>query len=163
MNLDGSDPWSSNPSSSESSSWSSGARASTRAQRALVRVLLALRGETRRCANAAGDRARAEALADRIMSELPRSILPLGLAAAVIVLVVCAMPLMRDAVADDASAATPVASVVERGIRENGAALSDGFEALREVVAPFAVEAPVVDEQSCCRPPEEATAPYPRS
>lgn len=141
----------------------SGERVSTRAQRALVRVLLALRGEARRSADSLADRARAEALADRIMLELPRSVLPLGLAAAMIVLVVCAMPLMRDAVAEESALATPVSSVVEQGFRANSAAISDGFDALREVVAPFAVEAAVVDEQTCCRQPEEAALPYPRS
>ena len=117
-----------------------GRRPSGRAQRALVRVLLALRGEATRCGAKSRDRARAEALADRIMLELPRSVLPLGIAAAV-----------------------PVSSVVERGIRENGAALSDGLGALREIVAPFAAETAPIEEPSALAPPANAAAPFSRS
>lgn len=143
------------------------ARFSVRAQRALVRVLLALRSEARRSADSPGDRARAEALADRIMLELPRSVLPLGIAAVFIVGVVCLMPLMRDAIAENASErAQPVASVVESGLREQGAALNDGFLILREVVAPFAAEEPRFREQpgpAPHAPPAVAVAPGSRS
>ncbi len=140
-----------------------GRRPSGRAQRALVRVLLALRGEATRCGAKSRDRARAEALADRIMLELPRSVLPLGIAAAVIVSVVCTMPLVRDAVAPADAGAVPVSSVVERGIRENGAALSDGLGALREIVAPFAAETAPIEEPSALAPPANAAAPFSRS
>lgn len=141
--------------------------AGSRAQRALVRVLLALRCEARRSIDPSVDRARAEALADRIMLELPRSVLPIGIAALFIVGVVCLMPLMRDAVAENARAPiVPVASVVESGLREQGAALNDGFAALREVVAPFAAQdapshEPVGSTQHA--PPAVAVAPFPRS
>lgn len=135
---------------------------SSRAQRMLVRVLLALRAESRARPHSASDRARAEALADRIMLELPRSVLPIGLAALFIVGVVCLMPLMRDAIADGTEQrARPVASVMEHGIRSQGAALSDGFQAIREVVAPFAVEeAPPPDADGAGErtPPADATA-----
>jgi hypothetical protein len=56
-----------------------------------------------------------------------------------------------------------VSSVVERGIRENGAALSDGLGALREIVAPFAVEQAPVEEPSSSAPPANAAAPFSRS
>jgi hypothetical protein len=135
---------------------------SSRAQRLLVRALLALRSEARSRPYSQSDRARAEALADRIMLELPRSVLPIGLAALFIVGVVCLMPLMRDAVAEGTEQrAVPVASVMEHGIRSQGAALSDGFEAMREVVAPFAAgDAPSsdADASSDRTPPADATA-----
>jgi hypothetical protein len=142
---------------------SEGRRPSGRAQRALVRVLLALRGEASRGGARSHDRARAEALADRIILELPRSVLPLGIAAGMIVFVVCTMPLMRDAVAPADPGAVPVSSVVERGIRENGAALSDGLGALREIIAPFAAESEPVEEPSSSAPPANAAAPFSRS
>lgn len=132
------------------------------AQRMLVRVLLALRSEARVRQHSASDRARAEALADRIMLELPRSVLPIGLAALFIVGVVCLMPLMRDAIAEGTEQrAVPVASVMENGIRDQSAALSDGFQAIREVVAPFAVEEappPDADGAGARTPPADATA-----
>lgn len=135
---------------------------SSRAQRMLVRVLLSLRSEARARPHSASDRARAEALADRIMLELPRSVLPIGLAALFIVGVVCLMPLMRDAVAEGTEQRTmPVASVMEHGIRSQGAALSDGFQTIREVVAPFAGdEASPSDAESAGErtPPADATA-----
>lgn len=138
----------------------------SRAQRLLVRVLLSLRSEARSRPLSTHDRARAERLADRIMLELPRSVLPIGIAAAFIVGVVCLMPLVRDALPAGAEGrAAPVASVVEHGIRSQGAALSDGIQALREVVAPFAAdEVPLqeveTDEEA---PPSEAAAHFCRS
>lgn len=152
----------------------------SRAQRLLVRVLLALRAESRRLPNAQHERARAEALADRIVLELPRSILPLGIAALFIVGVVCLMPLMRDAIAAGSqSPAAPVASVVEDGIRERGAALNDGLWTLREIVAPFAgdearpgsqarptpsgVGRPSESTNAPSAPPSVASAPFSRS
>lgn len=140
-----------------------GRRPSGRAQRTLVRVLLALRGEAARGGARSRDRVRAEALADRIMLELPRSVLPLGIAAAVIVSVVCTMPLVRDAVAPADATAVPVSSVVELGIRENGEALSDGLGALREIMAPFAAEPAPLEEPSSSAPPANAAAPFSRS
>jgi hypothetical protein len=134
---------------------------SSRAQRLLVRVLLALRSEARARPHSITDRARAEALADRIMLELPRSVLPIGLAALFIVGVVCLMPLMRDAIAEGTEQrAVPVASVMEHGIRSQGAALSDGFQAIREVVAPFAAEELPPDAEGAAdpAPPADATA-----
>ena len=154
--------WSPDPDSNPDSNPDSTRRPSSRAQRLLVRVLLALRCEARSRPHSSYDRSRAEALADRIMLELPRSVLPIGLAALFIVGVVCLMPLMRDAIAHSTEQrATPVASVVEHGIRSQGAALSDGFQTLREVVAPFAVdEAPSTDgeESTDRKPPSDATA-----
>lgn len=138
----------------------------SRAQRLLVRVLLSLRSEARSRPFSANDRARAERLADRIMLELPRSVLPIGIAAAFIVGVVCLMPLMRDALPAGAEGrAAPVASAVEHGIRSQGAALSDGIQALREVAAPFAAgEVPLRESASDVdAPPPDATAPFSRS
>lgn len=139
---------------------------SSRAQRLLVRVLLSLRSEARSRPLSSRDRARAEVLADRIMLELPRSVLPLGIAAMFIVGVVCLMPLMRDALpSGPEDRAAPVASVVEHGIRSQGAALSDGIRALREVVAPFAGDdAPLQEAASVeVAPPSDAAAPFRRS
>lgn len=141
-------------------------RPSSRAQRALVRVLLALRAEARRPSPSSIDRVRAEALADRIMMELPRSVLPLGIAAIFIVGVVCLMPLVRGAVADSANeAAIPVARVVEQGVRERTNALNDGFSALREVVAPFAFDEERTRgaDRPLPPPPADAAAPFSRS
>ena len=139
---------------------------SSRAQRLLVRVLLSLRSEARARPLSSHDRARAELLADRIMLELPRSVLPLGIAAVFIVGVVCLMPLMRDALpSGPEDRAAPVASVVEHGIRSQGAALSDGIQALREVAAPFAVDdVPLQDAAGDeAAPPADAAAPFRRS
>jgi hypothetical protein len=50
---------------------------------------------------------------------------------------------------------------MEHGIRSQGAALSDGFEAMREVVAPFAAgDAPSSDADGSSErtPPADATA-----
>lgn len=139
---------------------------SSRAQRLLVRVLLALRSEARCRPHSVGDHARAEALADRIMLELPRSVLPIGLAALFIVGVVCLMPIMRDAIAAGSEQRTStVASVVESGIRSRSAALSDGIGAIRDVVAPFAGEARPQDADASAAeaPPCDAAAPFSRS
>lgn len=143
-------------------------------QRLLVRVLLALRCEARRSPDPASDRARAEHLADRIMAELPRSVLPLGIAALLVVAVVCMGPLVRDALTERAALAgpAPVATVVEAGIREQGAALQDGFAAIRAVVEPFAETRDALPQDGppgpsgfapCCDPPCDAAAPFPRS
>lgn len=134
---------------------------SSRPQRLLVRALLLLRSQARCRPHSLSDRARAEALADRIMRELPRSVLPIGIAALFIVGVVCLMPLMRDAIATGTEQRTAtVASVVESGIRSQSAALSDGIGALREVVAPFAggSAALVEDKPSPDAPPSDAAA-----
>jgi hypothetical protein len=143
-------------------------------QRMLVRVLLALRSEARRSPDPAADRLRAEQLADRIMAELPRSVLPLGITALVVVAVVCAGPLLRDALTERTALAgpAPVATVVEAGIREQGAALQDGFATIRAIVEPFAESDGVIRSDGppgaagfapCCDPPCDAAAPFPRS
>jgi len=145
----------------------------SRPERLLVRVLLALRCEAKRSPDQASDRLRAEALADRIMCELPRSVIPLGIAALVIAGVVCAEPLLRDALTERRALVgpVPVATAVEAGIRENGAALQDGFAALRAIVEPFGDSAGVAEpcgaaidgRRPCGVPPCEAAAPYPKS
>ncbi|MBI1302423.1 MAG: hypothetical protein GC172_01320 [Phycisphaera sp.] len=143
-------------------------------QRMLVRVLLALRCEARRSPDPAVDRLRAEQLADRIIAELPRSVLPLGIAALLVVAVVCIGPLARDAVTERKALVgpTPVATVVEAGIREQGAALQDGFATIRAIVEPFAGSgsAPADGASAgsrgfapCSDPPCDAAAPFPRS
>ena len=73
---------------------------------------------------------------------------------------------MRDAIAagSDKQGST-VASVVESGLRNQGAALSDGIGALREVVAPFAGEGCPSAIENCPHdaPPCDAAAPFSRS
>ncbi len=143
-------------------------------QRMLVRVLLALRSEARRSPDPTADRLRAEQLADRIIAELPRSVLPLGIAALVAVAVLCAGPLLRDAVTERTALVgpAPVATVVEAGIREQGAALQDGFATIRAIVEPFAETDRALHAEGppgpsgfapCCDPPCDAAAPFPRS
>lgn len=144
-----------------------------RAHRLLVRVLLALRGEARRSDNPLADEARVQLLADRIMREIPRRVIPVGLAALVVVGAFCAMPLVRDLIehgADDRTSAATVASTVERGLRERGRAMSDGFAELRQVVAPLSgsaatigEEEPVAEEAGPVSPTEVALAPFKKS
>ena len=116
---------------------------SIRAERLLVRVLLALRSEARRSANPSHDHERAEALASRIMAEFPRRVLPVGLAALLVVVVCATFPLVRDVLPDATGGVqpTPVATAVEAGLRQNGSAMSDGIQALRAIVGPFAAPA----------------------
>ena len=54
---------------------------SDRAQRLLVRALLALRGEARVAHDSPLEHERAQRLADRILLEFPRRVLPIGIAA----------------------------------------------------------------------------------
>ena len=112
---------------------------SMRAERLLVRVLLALRCEARRSTNPCHDHQRAEALASRIMAEFPRRVLPVGLAAMLVVVLYTSFPLVRDMLPDAAGGApsTPVATAVEAGLRQQGSAMSDGIQALRAIVGPF--------------------------
>ena len=150
-----------------------GANASVRAQRLLVRVLLALRGESRRSASPAREARRAELLADRILADFPRRVLPIGLAAVAIVVLACSFPLVRDALpaAHLGAQSTPVATALESGLRTQGAAMSDGIEALRAIMTPFAggasnAAAPgaeaAIDESSEVSP-EAAAAPFTQS
>lgn len=120
---------------------------SSRTQRLLVDVLLALRGEARRSPDAALDRARAESLADQILSNFPRRVLPIGAAALVALVVFSAMPLVRDALpgAGLVEAEVPVASIMEASLRERGSAIGDGLEAIGAIVVPFTVEEQPVD------------------
>ncbi|MFM1867157.1 MAG: hypothetical protein RL591_565 [Planctomycetota bacterium] len=112
---------------------------SMRAERLLVRVLLSLRSEARRSTDPCHDHQRAEALANRIMAEFPRRVLPVGLAAMLVVVLYTSFPLVRDMLPDAAGGAqsTPVATAVETGLRQQGSAMSDGIEALRAIVGPF--------------------------
>jgi hypothetical protein len=154
-------------------------QASTRAQRLLVRVLLVLRGEVRRSSDPARDARRAEILADRILADFPRRVLPIGLAALAIVVLACSLPLLRDALptAHLGAHATPVATALESGLRSRGEAMSDGIDALRTVIRPFAGSEPVpsgladpaadpaADPYGSSTPPgsDEATAPFTKS
>ncbi|MEY3025914.1 MAG: hypothetical protein RLZZ238_811 [Planctomycetota bacterium] len=148
-----------------------------RAERMLVRVLLLLRREARCSPDRESDARRAEALADVILADFPRRVLPLGVAALVVILVVCALPLVRDAgLPSDPSGAT-VANRVERSVRKRSSAMSDGFAAIRAVVAPFSPAVVDADAQGGAMgepadsvgegrgvvPPREATAPFTRS
>lgn len=126
---------------------------SIRAQRVLVRVLLALRSEARTSVDPAFDERRAEALADRIMFVLPRRVLPVGLCALVLVTMVCTMPLARDFMPASGDV-RPAAQRLEDSIREQGAAVNAGLGTLRAVVAPFASD-PAGEEQ----PAAEAALP----
>ncbi|MCE2881687.1 MAG: hypothetical protein LW636_04930 [Planctomycetaceae bacterium] len=137
---------------------------SVRAQRVLVRVLLALRCEARRSPDPAFDAMRAEELADRIMRELPRRVLPVGLCALALVAVVCLIPIARDYMPRGEAKAS-VAQVVESSIREQGAAVNAGLGALRAVVAPFAGDAASESDEGEAPAPEGAVAvaPFKRS
>jgi len=143
---------------------------SVRAERLLVRVLLALRGEARRSSDPVAERLRAEELADVILADFPRRILPIGIAALVAILLICSMPLLRDAFAAQGpggASASPAAFAVEQGIRAQGAVVGDGLEAIRSVVAPFAPEAAPSDSSAGSddrpQPPSDAAAPYKKS
>ena len=147
---------------------------STRTQRLLVDVLLALRGEARRSPDPTEDRARAEALADRILVNFPRRVLPIGAAALVALVVFSAMPLVRDALpgAGLVEEPQPVAAILETSLRERGSAIGDGLEAIGSIVVPFAVEEPPVEDAAASdRPgsnggaglPASAEAPFTRS
>ncbi len=139
-----------------------------RAQRILVRVLLALRSESKRppvgSTDAFRDDLRAETLADRIMLDFPHRVLPIGLAAVVLLVVFCSLPLVHDLLPASGMVAqsTPVAAVVESGLKERGADMSEGMNAIREIVLPFASgDAPI--EPTRMAPPSEAVAPFKKS
>jgi ABC-2 type transport system ATP-binding protein len=103
----------------------------------------------------------AEALADRIMLEFPRRVLPLGLAALVALVIFCSLPLVRDAIGQGPVivANTTMTTAVESGLRQRGSEMSDGIEALKAIVVPFTSDdAPL--ETSAPIPPFEATAPF---
>lgn len=143
---------------------------SLRAERLLVRVLLALRGETRRSSIADQRRAeqRAEELADVILADFPRRVIPFGIAALAVIAILCSLPLARDIwisrQSDGASASA--ALVVEHGIRSRGEVVSDGIETLRSVIAPFAgdTESPRSSGPSPAEAlPCDAAAPFKRS
>jgi hypothetical protein len=146
-------------------------RGSGRAERILVRILLALRCEARCSPDRAADARRAEALADVILSDFPRRVLPFGMAAVVVITILCALPLLRDAaVASQGGGATgsTVAHVVESSLRDRGRAMSDGIDAIRAVVAPFAADAapdrPAAPEaQPVVAPSADASAPFRKS
>jgi hypothetical protein len=142
---------------------------SHRAERLLVRVLLALRREARHSSDRALDAQRAEDLADVILSDFPRRVIPFGIAALALITLVCSMPLLRDAmvgVSDGSAAVVPVANVVESSLRDHGAAMSDGIETIRAVVSPFAGESAAEsanDEVEKVVPPSVAAAPFKKS
>ena len=142
-----------------------------RAERVLVRILLALRREARCSPDRAADARRAEALADVILSDFPRRVLPFGMAALVVITVLCALPLLRDAaVASQGAGASgsTVAHVVESSLRDRGRAMSDGIDAIRAVVAPFAPDtasdaSSAAEAQPVVAPPADASAPFRKS
>ncbi len=141
---------------------------SLRAERLLVRVLLVLRREAKP-SESARSRQRAEELADLILTDFPRRVLPFGIAALVIIAIVSAMPLVRDLAKGDSGmvAAAPAAYSVESGIRQRGAAVSDGIDAIRTMVAPFAAEGaanePAAGSEERVAPPCDARAPFSKS
>lgn len=141
---------------------------SLRAERLLVRVLLVLRREAKP-SDGARSRQRAEELADIILSDFPRRVLPFGIAALVIIAIISAMPLLRDIAKGDSGmvAAAPAAFTVESGIRQRGAAVSDGIDAIRTMVAPFAAEGTGGDSPAASdertTPPSDARAPFSKS
>jgi hypothetical protein len=58
----------------------------------------------------------------------------------------------------------PVANVVESSLRARSAEMSDGLEALRAVVAPFAADAaPANEPREAVAPCCDAAAPFKRS
>ncbi|MFM7259603.1 MAG: hypothetical protein ACKO3W_03270 [bacterium] len=120
----------------------------------------------------ARDARRAEILADRILADFPRRVLPIGLAAIAIVVLACLFPLVRDALpaAQLGAQPTPVAAALESGLRTQGEAMSEGIETLRAIVRPFAgagttesaaSEANDAEEFSAGR--QAATAPFTQS
>ncbi len=129
---------------SRGDAWADREGGRSRSQRLLVRILLALRRETRPGRDAMRDAARAELLADRIMRELPRSVLPVGLAALLGLTAYCALPFLHDFLRATGAveAPAPMTRVVESGLRERGAALGDGIEVLGSIVAPLIGDAP---------------------
>ncbi len=143
---------------------------SVKAQRVLVRVLLALRGEARRSPDPDFDTRRAEALADRILLDFPRRVLPLGLAALAAILLFCMLPFVRDTIRQGSilpsqvvAAEASMTSAVESGLRQRGSEMSDGFETLKAIVVPFAsddapLEVPV--PAPAPTPSAQATAPF---
>lgn len=124
--------------------WSGREGGSLRSQRLLVRILLALRRESRAGGDAMRDAARAELLADRIMRELPRSVVPVGVAALLGLSAYCALPFLHDFLRATGAVEVPapMTRVVESGLRERGAALGDGLEVLGSIVAPLIADAP---------------------
>lgn len=144
---------------------------SLRAERLLVRVLLVLRGDVREGAKSATerrqDRRRAEELADIILTDFPRRAIPFGIAAVAIIVLLCTMPLMRDLFSGStarSAGVAPVANVVESSLRARSAEMSDGLEALRAVVAPFAADAaPANEPREAVAPCCDAAAPFKRS
>lgn len=140
---------------------------SLRAERLLVRVLLALRREAKPSDRARSQR-RAEELADIILTDFPRRVLPFGIAAIAIIAIVCSLPFLRDVAQGDAGivAASPAVLTVESGIRQQGAAVSDGIDAIRSMVAPFASDAAGTDPaagEDRVTPPSDARAPFSKS
>ena len=141
---------------------------SLRAERLLVRVLLLLRREAR-STDGHRSRRRAEELADIILSDFPRRILPFGLAALIIIAILCTLPLVRDLARGDSGvvAAAPAAFAVESGLRQRGAAVGDGIEAIRAIVAPFATDGSGSDSAGSgddrTAPPRDARAPFSKS
>jgi hypothetical protein len=140
---------------------------SLRAERLLVRVLLALRREARP-SDRARSQQRAEELADLILTDFPRRVLPFGIAAIAIIAIVCSLPLLRDVAQGDAGivAASPAVLTVESGIRQRGAAVGDGIDAIRTMVAPFASDSAGVDSaasDAVAAPPCDARAPFSKS
>jgi hypothetical protein len=150
---------------------SAGGHGGGRAERILVRILLALRREARCSPDRDADARRAEALADVILSDFPRRVLPFGMAALVVITVLCALPLLRDAaVATQGAGASgsTVAHVVESSLRDRGRAMSDGIDAIRAVVAPFAPDtasdpSSAPEAQPVVAPPADASAPFRKS
>ncbi len=140
------------------------------AQRLLVRALLALRGEARVQHDSSVEHERAQRLADRILLEFPRRVLPIGIAALIAVVVIGAMPLLRDALPHTGIVTTDDAAVtiVESGLRERSAAMNDGFEAIRSIAVPFSA-VPFATEAPRAKPKHElpadasANAPFKKS
>jgi hypothetical protein len=91
-----------------------------------------------------------------------------------LVVVVCAtFPLVRDVLPDATGGVqpTPVATAVEAGLRQNGSAMSDGIQALRAIVGPFAAPAQEQVDESAASTSDsdgsqrdsEAAAPFQKS
>jgi hypothetical protein len=148
-------------------------RRSRLAQQALSRVFAALRREGVGSRASRQDDVRARALADRILRDFPGHILPLGMVAMALVILLCTMPHVRDALPATGVVAPsrPVTSVVESGLRQRTAAMSDGLDALRAIVAPFSENAceggavPCKARDCCSEAPagHDASAPFVKS
>ncbi len=144
---------------------------SHRAERILVRVLLQLRREARVLTGRGRGARDVEELTDAILADFPRRLVHLGMVALCVIAMLCMLPLLRDWMpimrqqssgSGSVALSLPVANVVESRLRNQRAAMGDGIETLRAVVAPFAAESPATTAEKV-EVPSDAAAPFKKS